>query len=147
MKHWSVARGLFMAALGLFMAALGLGAALLRCGGADAATCNELQNDASRARKDAQNGADRTCTLDSDCAVVDYSVRCVADCGGHDAAVAASAVSSVAASVKAAEDDSCGEFERRHCRASPIPPCDGPTSAPSAVCRGGQCVLQYVPPE
>jgi hypothetical protein len=61
-----------------------IGPAVMRCGGdekASAAQCEDWSRQASLGRRAAQDQADRNCSADVDCEIVDYGLRCFADCG------------------------------------------------------------------
>jgi hypothetical protein len=118
--------------------------ALVRCGGdeeASAAQCEDWSRQASLGRRAAQDGAGRSCSADADCEVVDYGLRCFADCG-YPSAVASSAVPTLEVAIEAIDEDNCDRFETASCPGPIIPPCDPPDGAPSAVCRSGQCTLE-----
>jgi|SRR5688572_8645925 hypothetical protein len=140
MKRSSLARNL-MFVVGL-IGALGL----VRCGGDEdvsVAQCEDWSRQASIGRRAAQDAAGRDCSVDADCEIVDYGLRCFADCG-YPSAVATSAVPALEAAIEALDEDNCDRFEAASCPAPIIPPCDAPDGAPSAACRSGQCTLEYV---
>jgi hypothetical protein len=131
-----------MFAVGLF-GAMGL----VRCGADEdvsVAQCEDWSRQASTGRRAAQDDAGRDCTADADCEIVDYGLRCFADCG-YPSAVASSVVPALEAAIEAIDADNCDRFEAASCSGPIIPPCDPPDGAPSAVCRGGQCILEYIP--
>jgi len=118
--------------------------ALARCGGGNAAQCEDWSRRASSGRRAAQDEAGRACSADADCELVDYGLRCFADCG-YPSAVASSAVPALEAAIADIDEDNCDRFEAANC-SDPIQlPCDPPDGVPSAVCRSGQCALELTP--
>ena len=141
MKRSSRARNLAFVG-GLFGAL-----ALVRCGGdedASVAQCEDWSRQASSGRRAAQDDAGRDCSADADCEIVDHGLRCFADCG-YPSAVATSAVPALEAEIETLDEDSCDRFEAASCPGPIIPPCEPPDGTPSAVCRSGQCTLEYIP--
>ncbi len=131
----------------MFVARLCGAAGLVRCGGdedASAEQCQDWSRQASIGRRAAQDDADRDCSADADCEVVDYGLRCFADCG-YPSAIASSAVPALEATIEAIGEDNCDRFEAARCPGPIVPPCDPPDGVPSAVCRRGQCTLEYIP--
>jgi hypothetical protein len=129
------------------MAALLVAPALGRCGGDDgtsAAQCQDWSNQASIGRRAAQNQAGRACSADPDCTIVDYGLRCFADCG-YPSAVASSAVPALEATIQEIDENNCDRFEGADCAGPIHPPCATPSGAPSAVCRLGRCTLEFTP--
>jgi hypothetical protein len=121
--------------------------ALVHCGsddGASAAQCQEWSNQASIERRAAQDDADRACSADTDCELFYYGVRCFEDCG-YSSAVASSATPALEAAIHEIDESICGRFEDAACTGPIPPPCVGPTGAPSAVCRSGQCTVEITP--
>jgi hypothetical protein len=119
---------------------------LVRCGGDEdvsVAQCEDWSRQASVGRRAAQDAAGRDCSVDAECEIVDYGLRCFADCG-YPSAVATSAVPALEAAIETLDEDNCDRFEAASCPAPSIPPCDPPDGAPSAACRNGQCTLEYV---
>lgn len=108
------------------------------------AQCDEWSNSASLGRVDAQESADRSCSADADCTIVDFGVRCFADCG-FPSAVALAAVPAIQARVLSLESEHCAPFEERGCPAPIAPPCTPSAGAPLASCRSGQCTLDFEP--
>jgi hypothetical protein len=101
MKRSSLARNL-MFVVGL-IGALGL----VRCGGDEdvsVAQCEDWSRQASIGRRAAQDAAGRDCSVDADCEIVDYGLRCFADCG-YPSAVATSAVPALEAAIEALDED------------------------------------------
>jgi len=120
---------------------------LVRCGGdadASVAQCEDWSRQASLGRGAAQDDAGRDCSVDADCEIVDHALRCFADCGSPSA-VASSAVPALDAALRTIDEDNCDRFEAATCPGPIIPPCEPLDGAPSAVCRSGQCTLEYTP--
>jgi hypothetical protein len=119
--------------------------ALARCGDKeDAPPCDDWINSALLARRATQeHAAVRTCSVDADCVQAYLRLRCVDDCGEGGAAVATSAVPALGAEVAAIERRACGEFERADCPFM-AQPCVPDPNPPVAVCRDGQCELEFV---
>jgi hypothetical protein len=121
--------------------------ALVRCGGDDDASaeqCEDWSRRASIGRRAAQDEAGRGCIADVDCEIIDYGLRCFADCG-YPSAVASSGVPALEAAIEAIDEDNCDRFEAASCPGPIIPPCDAPDGMPSAVCRSGLCTLELTP--
>jgi hypothetical protein len=119
---------------------------LVRCGGdadASVARCEDWSRQASIGRRAAQDDAGRDCNADADCEIVDHGLRCFADCG-YPSAVASSAVPALEAAIETIDEDNCDRFEAANCPGPIIPPCDPADGVPSAVCRSGQCTLEYI---
>jgi hypothetical protein len=117
---------------------------LAHCGGEDgasAAQCEGWSRQASMRRRAAQDEAGRDCEADADCVIVDYGLSCFADCG-YPSAVSSSAVQALESTIEAIDEDNCDRFEAA-CPGPIIPPCDAPDGVPSAVCRSGQCTLEF----
>jgi hypothetical protein len=119
--------------------------ALARCGDEGVAPpCDDWMNSAQLARRAAQErAAVRECSVDADCVRAYFRLRCVDDCGEGTAAVAASAVPALGVEVEAIDRRSCGEFERADCPFI-VQPCVLDPTPPVAVCRDGQCELEFV---
>jgi hypothetical protein len=128
----------------LFVGLLGA-PGLVQCGGdraAGEAQCEDWSRQASTGRRVAQDEAGRDCSTDGDCEIVDYGLRCFADCG-YPSAVASSMVPALEATIEALDERNCDRFENASCPGPTIPPCDPPDGVPSAVCRNRQCTLEF----
>lgn len=123
---------------------LGYGLALLGTAHCAEESCDDLQGQARRAVHAAASNADRSCSVDDDCAVVNYGVSCIDTCDSEQTSVASSAVNGLEAQVRAADDEYCGQFWHQGCK-SIAPPCVPPDSVPASSCVRGQCVLTFVP--
>jgi hypothetical protein len=124
-----------------------LASTLVRCGGDDhtnAAQCEDWSNQASLGRRAAQDDAGRDCGADTDCELVDYELRCFADCG-YPSAVASASVPELESAIDALDKKTCNRFAAAACPAPISPPCVPPGGTPSAVCRSGQCTLLITP--
>jgi hypothetical protein len=131
----------------LWLLGLLVAPALVRCGGdegASAAQCEGWSRQASVGRREAQDEAGRVCSTDADCTIVDYGLRCFADCG-YPSAVASSAVSALEATIGRIDEANCTPFEAAACSGPIIPPCVPPIGTPSAVCRNGECAIELTP--
>jgi hypothetical protein len=119
---------------------------LVHCGDEPASTaqCEDWSRQASIGRRSAQDEAGRDCSVDADCEIVDYGLRCFADCG-YPSAVARSAVPALESTIEAIDQDNCDRFEAATCPGPISPPCLPPIGVPSAVCRSGQCTLERTP--
>ena len=120
--------------------------ALVHCGEhpPTEAECNEYSNQASLQRRAAQDSAERACTTDAECVLVDYGLDCFADCG-YPSAVARSGVSALEDRIESVDEEYCGAFERRSCPGPIIPPCAPPFGTPTAVCVSGRCDVVETP--
>ncbi len=118
--------------------------ALARCGdsGPTQARCDDWSDEASTGRRQLQDGAERACQGDEDCVLVDYGMRCFADCG-YPSAVARAGLPALEAELWSLRQRTCERFESEQC-ASPIAlPCAPPDSTPFARCDGGACTLGW----
>jgi hypothetical protein len=106
--------------------------------------CESLSSQASLGRREAQDQAERSCSQDGDCELVDYELNCFADCG-YPSAVAHSSLSSLEAEVESVDSRFCRTFEAQGCAAPIVPPCGAVAGTRSAVCRENQCVIKVVP--
>ncbi|MEY4546522.1 MAG: hypothetical protein RL685_2717 [Pseudomonadota bacterium] len=117
--------------------------ALLRCtGDEEEPTCNDLASRAVMEVSDAVQAVSRSCSEDSQCALVEYSPRCTDGCN-MIASVATSAVSMVNAEVQDTNATSCASFEANECPIVPLT-CVPAASPPLAVCRNGLCERDYL---
>lgn len=105
----------------------------------DALDCQTVSNRAEARMRELLERADRVCVTDEDCAIVNPSVSCFADCG-NETNIAASAVQALTAAVEHVERDFCQNFDGRQCPRPLIPPCVPPQPT-TAVCNAGQCAL------
>ncbi|HTV25451.1 MAG TPA: hypothetical protein VMG12_42440 [Polyangiaceae bacterium] len=108
------------------------------------ARCDGWAGDASSGRREAQDGAARSCNVDTDCTIVDYGLPCFADCG-YPSAVSRDGVPALEAAVQSLNTQHCAPFQANGCPAPDPLPCTPPEGEPVAVCRGGQCTLELVP--
>ena len=125
--------------------------ALVRCAStedgspsASAAQCMDWSRQASIGRRAAQDEAGRACSTDVECEIVDYGLRCFADCG-YASAVASSAIPALETAIEKLDEDNCDRFQAANCSGPIIPPCVSPDGTPSAVCRSSQCTLELTP--
>ncbi len=126
------------------LAVFGYGLALLGTAHCEDESCDDLQGEARRAIHAAASKADRSCSVDDDCVVVNYGVSCIDTCGSEQTSVASSAAAALEAQARAADDEYCRQFWRQGCK-SISPPCTPPSSVPTSFCNQGQCVLTFVP--
>jgi hypothetical protein len=113
------------------------------CQALEALDCRDLQDRLRQHRSDIVEQAPRDCTIDTDCALIQTSVRCIADCGSYGS-VRASAADQVTMQVSAEAATICAQYEIQSCPA-PIPlPCDA-AAEPRAACVAGKCDLAYQP--
>lgn len=111
------------------------------CQGLDvnALECQEVSSRASLRVNELLERADRACATDDDCALVNPSVSCFADCG-RETNISVSAVQALTESVAQIERDFCQSFDGRQCPPPLIPPCTPPQQT-TPVCNAGQCEL------
>lgn len=124
---------------------LGLGVPFLgglHCG--QRQSCSAVWSELTNALDGVQESADRTCSQDSDCALLDFGVSCLPECNVRKGAVAASSVAASQAAVDAIDGKYCGEFGDQHC-ALPVS-CATLTATLTAFCKGSQCELMFVDP-
>jgi hypothetical protein len=100
-------------------------------------SCEDVSNEANLRRTEVLENAERACTVDADCALVDLSVRCLSDCSFR-AAVASSGATQVQSDVEQIESLFCGESEVVGCPRPPELPCPQP-GLPRAICALGRC--------
>ncbi|HKO94272.1 MAG TPA: hypothetical protein VJU61_24130, partial [Polyangiaceae bacterium] len=104
------------------------------------AECGHWAREAFTGRRDAQNQADRACSQDADCVIVDYALDCFADCG-YPSAVSSAAVPRLEDTIEALDQRACRTFEARGCAVPVALPCVPAASTRSAECREGACTL------
>ncbi|HVZ30915.1 MAG TPA: hypothetical protein VG963_00730 [Polyangiaceae bacterium] len=97
----------------------------------------------SNALDEAQANADRSCTEDSDCAVVDFGVSCLPECNERKLAVQASTVLAAQAAVQSIDSKYCGQFGDQGCSQLPAA-CAPLTGTLTAFCKISQCELMFV---
>jgi hypothetical protein len=122
--------------------------AFASCASDDAPTqeqCDDWSNQASTGRRQAQDDAERACSVDADCTLVDYGLSCFADCGYYSA-VARAGVPALEAEVRSLDNRFCGRFESEECPSPIIPPCDPPVGRPVPRCESGLCSIEYLDP-
>src|SRR5690348_91300 len=73
-------------------------------------SCHDLQGRARSAIHSAMDHADRSCSVDGDCALVNHGISCIDSCDSEQTSVASSAASALEAQVQAADDEYCGQF-------------------------------------
>jgi hypothetical protein len=126
----------------LLAGSVAAGLALANCGDEEptAAECEHWGREAFTGRRNAQNQADRSCSENDDCVVVDYSLDCFADCG-YPSAVASAGLLRLDASIQSLDQRACRTFQARGCPAPSVPPCVPPASTGTAECREGACTI------
>lgn len=120
---------------------------LVQCGGDEKvseAQCEDWSRQASIRRRAAQDEAGRDCNTDADCEIVDYGLRCFADCG-YPSAVASPTVPALEAAIEAIDQHNCDRFQAASCPGPIIPPCVPPMGVATAVCRSRQCTVERAP--
>lgn len=107
-------------------------------------TCSELSLRAGTQLRELLDRADRTCSVDSDCALVNHSASCVASCG-NTASVANAAVQPLSDAVTfRVERDICQPFADRPCEPPVALPCTPPPGETASICNAGQCELTFM---
>jgi len=123
---------------------LGYGLALLGAAHCGNESCDDLQGQARRAIHAAVDAADRSCSVDGDCALVNHGVSCIDSCDSEQTSVASSAARALEAQVQAADDEYCGQFWHQSCKRLLLP-CAPPSSVATSSCQQGKCVTTFVP--
>jgi len=115
-----------------------------RCVGVDPSTltCDELLGAAEARRESLRAAADKVCSVDADCTLLNVGVRCLGDCGRPFESVALGAADALAASVR-------DEVDRVYCgpavaSACGEPDCGIPPEPAEAYCDAGTCAVRYL---
>jgi len=115
-----------------------------RCEGVDPSTltCNELLGAAEERRRQLRTAANKVCSVDADCTLLNVGVRCLGDCGRPFESVARGAADALAASVRDEVDSTyCGYAIASTCSE---PDCGIPPDPAEAYCDAGTCAVRYL---
>jgi hypothetical protein len=106
-----------------------------------AAECKRWADAAGTGYRAAQDQADRSCTADEDCVLVDYELACVAGCG-HQSSVARSALPELEAAIESLDSRTCQPHQSRQCQPPVEVRCLVPVGESTAVCEEGECKIK-----
>jgi hypothetical protein len=116
-----------------------------RCEGFDpvAASCEERIGVANARYASLRANADKTCSMDTDCALAQMSAGCIIDCVGL-ISVAASAVQALEGAIQREVEQPFCQIVDPGC-SFPMADCSVPDGLPRAICDAGACALRFDP--